>query len=175
MFIVLPNGAIEKVAKVVPIVEKLFEFNGKKQLLSEKINFENPNIKPNGLKFFIEESNSMRNIFDEPSSNVIVIGNLSPEEVSEITKKLFSDEKYDFSIYEFQKYNSVRTDYIRDNGKSNPFITDFCYMPSISSRVFNPDKYNDESSEEYCESNDFEDYDSEGDEFEDYEYFTDED
>lgn len=124
MFVRLPNGTVNKVTKIVPIIEKFIVFNGKKRFLSEAISCDNICEKPNGVKLYFTEvvSGYNSNMFGNPETGV-TIGNLKEEEVELISKSLLENGSFDLAGYEFQKFDMNYMNYVIDNGKSNPYFS----------------------------------------------------
>ena len=182
MLIRLPNGTINKVAKIVPIIESYFTFNGTKRLLSEPITLENPNERPNGVKIYFEKSlnSSDIGIFSCPEG--VTIGNLRPEDVEDFCGYMLEGRHFDFSKYEFQEYTFDYMDYVIDNGISKPYIVNdtsfhglIAGMNCRYNKLVAPTSY-DREKESFAEALDTSENDDEFDEYdEDYDFITDED
>ena len=185
MLIRLPNGTINKVAKIVPIIESYITFNGTKRLLSEPIDLKNPNERPNGVKIYFEKSVNSNYVGVFYSPEGVTIGNLSPEEVEYFCGCMLEGRHFDFSKYEFQKHSISFMDYVIDNGISNPYIVNNTGFHGLGTgmnfecRKFGePISYAEEinSADEKSEVLDNDDEFDEYDEYdEDYDFITDED
>lgn len=185
MLIRLPNGSINKVAKIVPIIESYITFNGTKRLLSEPIALENPNERPNGVKIYFEKSVNSNDVGVFYSPEGVTIGNLRPQDVEDFCGYMLAGRHFDFSKYEFQKYSFDFMDYVIDNGISNPYIVNntgfhgLCTGMDFGCRKFGePIPYAkeinsaDEKSEVSENDDEFDEYDED---YEDYDFITDED
>ena len=180
MLVRLPNGTINKVAKIVPIIESYIRFNGARRLISEPITMENPNERPNGLKiYFADLGNRCDLCVFSSHPEGVTIGNLKPEEVEEISRCLLEKGEFDFLGFKFQKYTLDNMDYVIDNGVSNPYLvnnTDFKGLTSginfECNNIFDSVPYSNVCDSLGEDSDDLE----EGDEYdEDYDFITDED
>ncbi len=123
--LLLPGNQIMTFKGVVACVEKHVEFAGRKCRLTKRAG------KKDKANLLVFDDTVNADPFMNSLSNPVVIGNLAPEKVSEITEALLKDGYYDFSKVEFQdveKYINL----VVDNGVSLPYmiIDDFMFhMP----------------------------------------------
>lgn len=108
-------GKLVEATTIIPIVEKVFEFNGKKRRMIEKVT----NLKnhPNGLLIFTANQNAFVG-----SENDEYIGNISSEKVEEVLRFLLKNGYYDFSTWEYQE-TEHRDELIFDDGQSKAYTS----------------------------------------------------
>lgn len=119
MRIITPYGKVKEFTKVELCTEKLFDFNGRKILKSEKIAKE---VVPNAI-FINSNAESIRGGIFEPCNYTenFIIGNLTPEAIKNITSQLCEKGFYDFSSLEYQGYKNI-SELVIDGGKSLPYV-----------------------------------------------------
>lgn len=115
MRIITPRGRIIKVDKVVPFVERIDTFNGRRNLCTEPA--KDMKERPTGLKF------DSKDIRPAVLDNTLYIGNLTPDVVFEIQQVLLNSGTYDFSTIDYQK-DTYPSDTVIDGGTSLPYYTE---------------------------------------------------
>ena len=128
--IINPKGVLTKVKKIIPVVEKLDNFNGKIKYRYEEAT--DMTVNPTAL---ILNGCSMPNAFTLDSD--IYLGNLTPQEVKKILNSLLVNGYYDFSQYKYQSFRSI-DEVTVDNGKSLPFYTELHMLQSYAHFPINP-------------------------------------
>ena len=115
------RGELHGVSNVVPIIEMVVPFNGKKRRFIEVAKDLHEN--PNGVLLINKDSNRMdgwnpqiRNLPNE------YIGNLSTERVKEVLMCLLKDGYYDFSKLKYQKVFELK-DVVLDSGVSGAYTS----------------------------------------------------
>ena len=121
MKIVTPKGAIRVVDKVVPVVEKRFEFNGDKRRFVEIA--KSLSFHPTALALHFAD-NSLGIGCDCGSE--LFIGNLSFEKVTEIQQSLAKEGFFDFSVLEYQKVDRLQKT-VFDDGASKPYTSEYTF------------------------------------------------
>lgn len=178
MLVRLPNGTINEVSKITPIIEKCIIFNGSKRILSEPVTVLNLKERPNAMKIYLKESSNMFEQVPFGNSNCWTIGNLKPTQVDDILKHLLEKGQFDFTVFEFQEIDYQTANYIFDDGLSKPYFTTMTSFDGIAgcSKVTEFFSSDSDSSDSEGDSFDeeFDDCDDCEDEV-DYDYITDED
>ena len=121
------TGRLQGVTEVIPTVEAVVEFNGRKKRFVEKVT--KTTVEPNGL-ILVSNSKTRGLSLDNCRE---YIGNLSADKVKEIMKALLIQGYYDFSEMEYQKAERKK-DVVLDGGKSLPYtskITHDAYPDNI--------------------------------------------
>lgn len=122
--VMLPSGAVVSVDYVKPIVENIFNFNGKRRRLIEYARDMKKGA--NGVCIFLKYEQNFG-----ITSDSVIVGNLANEKVQEILRQIGEKGYYDFSqIREFQnvekledlKIGSEYPAYTSEN-KNNIFLT----------------------------------------------------
>lgn len=128
--IINPKGILTEIKKVIPVVEKLDNFNGKiKYRYEEAIDM---TVNPTAL---VLHNISMPDVFN--SDTDIYLGNFTPQEVKKILNSLLVNGYYDFSQYKYQSFRSI-DEVTVDNGKSLPFYTELHMLQSYAHFPINP-------------------------------------
>ena len=132
--LLLPGNQIMTFKGVAAFVEKHVEFAGKKCRLTKRAG------KKDKANLLVFDDIINANPFTLGTSYLtLVVGNLAPEKVSEITEALLKDGYYDFSKVEFQDVEKY-IDIIVDNGVSLPYMltNDFMFnLPGGMSEAVN--------------------------------------
>lgn len=122
--VMLPSGAVVSVDYVKPIVENIFNFNGKRRRLIEYARDMKKGA--NGVSIFLKYEQNFG-----ITSDSVIVGNLANEKVQEILRQIGETGYYDFSqIGEFQKVGKLEDlkigseypPYTSEN-KNNIFLT----------------------------------------------------
>ena len=114
------NGSIETVVKVVAAVECRHNFNGTKRRLFETC--KDSSIQPNALVFTFENNmQPMCTPFGVGNEDRLVLGNLTVEQVGEITDALLTKGYFDISGLKLQKHEMTFEKYKVDEGKSGAY------------------------------------------------------
>ena len=111
-----PTGKLLVAKRVIPVCDKVVDFNGKRRRLSEIA--ESLDSNPTGLILYIEELTT--HVFQ---SNGIYIGNLKSTDVQDIMKSLLTEGYYDFSNWNYQTAKDVAK-LVFDDGASLPFTSE---------------------------------------------------
>ena len=165
-----PTGKLIGVSQAVPVVEKVFKFNGRVQRMSERAGVFK-GVKPNAIS--IKTENCANFMFQ----NELIIGNLKTERVNTIMRSLLEKGYYDFSEMHFQ---TARTEeeLVFDNGASLPYSSDitimmnqnFCCHDNFGSPINRPNC----SNKDQLENDDFFDCDTDDFDFDGFDVFDDE-
>ena len=129
-------GKVKEFTKVELCTEKLFDFNGRKILKSEKIA---KGVVPNAI-FVNSNAESIRGGIFEPCNYTenFIIGNLTSEAIKNITSQLCEKGFYDFSSLEYQDYKNIN-ELVIDGGKSLPYVN--CNVSTYFGKSFSGDIY----------------------------------
>lgn len=128
--IINPKGILTEIKKVIPVVEKLDNFNGKIKYRYEEAT--DLTVNPTAL---ILHSGNMPDVFNSDSD--IYLGNFTPQEVRKILNSLLVNGYYDFSQYKYQSFRSI-DEVTVDNGKSLPFYTELHMLQGYAHFPINP-------------------------------------
>lgn len=115
MRVMLPNGTVMEVAKVVAVCEKRLSYNDRDIRLCEKAA---DIVYANGVAFFPDAHGS----FDVATGNAIMLGNLSNSFISVILASLVQEGAIDLSDLKLQKKQPLTSHYKFDNGVSDPYL-----------------------------------------------------
>ncbi|MCM1217802.1 MAG: hypothetical protein NC548_25200 [Lachnospiraceae bacterium] len=133
MRIMTPSGVLRNVTRVLPICEIRLEFNGRSRRAVEIS--ESMECEPTALGFEFQSKGDCDSCV---YGNELFIGNLKPEAVREILRKLLSDGSYDFSDMEYQKAGWIMETTF-DKGATIPYSSAYtcgiCSLSDIKSRM----------------------------------------
>ena len=115
MRVMLPNGTVMEVAKVVAVCEQRLTFNDRDIRLCEKAA---DIVYANGVAFFADAHGS----FDVATGGAVLLGNLSNSFISVILASLVQEGAIDLSDLKLQKKQPLTTQYVFDNGKSDAYM-----------------------------------------------------
>lgn len=115
MRIITPNGKLKQVENVVPMCEMRFQFNGEKKRMIEIAR--GMDTEPTALQ--LQARSSRLDAFGH-SCDHLLVGNLKPEKVKEIQRKLLTQGYFDFSELDYQKAGWTG-DTVFDNGETKPY------------------------------------------------------
>ena len=115
MRVMLPNGTVMEVAKVVAVCEKRLSYNDRDIRLCEKAA---DIVYANGVAFFPDAHGS----FDVATGGAVLLGNLSNSFISVILASLVQEGAIDLSDLKLQKKQPLATQYVFDNGKSDAYM-----------------------------------------------------
>ena len=115
MRVMLPNGTVMEVAKVVAVCEKRLSYNDRDIRLCEKAA---DIVYANGVAFFPDAHGS----FDVATGGAVLLGNLSNSFISVILASLVQEGAIDLSDLKLQKKQPLTTQYVFDNGVSDAYL-----------------------------------------------------
>ena len=115
MRVMLPNGTVMEVAKVVAVCEQRLTFNDRDIRLCEKAA---DIVYANGIAFFPDAHGS----FDVATGGAVLLGNLSNSFISVILASLVQEGAIDLSDLKLQKKQPLTSHYKFDNGVSDPYL-----------------------------------------------------
>lgn len=124
MRVMTPNGMLRSVEKAVPMCEVRIDFNGRSRRCVEPVDAFG--AEPTAISLELQHS-------PFEGTNELFIGNLKPERVTEILRKLLADGYFDFSAMEYQKAKGLDKT-VLDGGGSLPYTSDFTFgVESVNS------------------------------------------
>ena len=115
MRVMLPNGTVMEVAKVVAVCEKRLSYNDRDIRLCEKAA---DIVYANGVAFFPDAHGS----FDVATGGAVLLGNLSNSFISVVLDSLVQEGAIDLSDLKLQKKQPLTTQYVFDNGVSDAYM-----------------------------------------------------
>lgn len=119
MRVMTPKGVLREVKKAEPVCEVRFELNGVKRRFAETAG--SMESEPTALRLILQD---VKNVIFGMRECELFIGNLKPEKVLEIQRKLLAEGYYDFSGLGYQKVTVV-DDTVFDKGVSAPYTSDY--------------------------------------------------
>lgn len=119
MQVLLPNGTLMSVEKVVAVCEQRVPFNGRKNRLCECAS---ELAYANAMAFSPAEASRGIDCFSLSTSGTVLIGNLSNEFVRETLSALTAQGYCDLSGLKLQKSKPSVNSYVCDNGESAAYI-----------------------------------------------------